>query len=43
MAFKFTTGVSVTVYNQYGSSVSSGKYLYVAWIDDAYELISSEC
>jgi len=38
-----TDSVSVTVLNEFGSSVSSGKYIYVAWVDDAYELIASEC
>mgnify|MGYP000098896992 FL=1 len=39
-----TTSVTgVTVYNQYGSSVASGKYIWVSRVDDGYELISSEC
>lgn len=38
-----TTTLSVTVRNLFGSSVTSGKYIYVAWIDDGYELISADC
>ena len=38
-----TTTVGITVRSQFGSAVSSGNYIYVAWIDDGYEMIAAEC
>jgi len=38
-----TSVTGVTVYNQYNSSVASGKYIWISRVDDGYELISSEC
>lgn len=42
-ALSATSTTGVTVYNQYGSSVASGKYIWISRVDDGYELISSEC
>ncbi len=32
-----------TVYNQFGTSVASGTYIWVSYVDDGFELISSDC
>lgn len=38
-----TTTQSVTVRSQFGTSVASGVRIYVAWIDEGYEMIAADC